>query len=224
MIMTHTRIYIQRCIIFGIIFLLFSGSVCIADPPSIIQKSINASGYCPVNDFDPYPFPNIFVNIPVVAMGSIPTEDSQNSSYHVYTFNQSEYHFAGESIRSVYGVTLQPLWSGIFMLLGGGADGWTAEETDFSAFSTLSFWAKAASNSQNPIRLKVEILDNDGKNNILINTLTTSWQKYSISLTSLLGLNRARIKQLNIIYEQHVIDAAGGMFDGVVYFDQFEME
>ena len=134
--MKRITTYIQRCIMGGILLVVFSSVVCFADPPSIIKKSINASGYCPVNDN--LPFRKVFVNLPVMAMGNMPSANPHASSYHTYTIDTSEYHNEGESIRSEYGVGLQPWWSGIFMLLGGGADGWTAEETDFSSYSTIS--------------------------------------------------------------------------------------
>ncbi len=209
-------------ILCGTLFLAGNLSLCCGEVTSIIRKGLAAQGSF---EGDETPtFEDIFMNIDVANIGNMPSSFPSSTSAHAYSIDSSEFHISSASLKSEYFVGLSPWWSGMFMVLGGGADGWTPEEFDFSSFDYLTFWAKAASSSENPTVCKLEIVDNDGVSNVQISDITTSWKKFSVDLDSLGDLNKDRIKQINIVYENIPIDDAGGAFDGIVYFDEFQFE
>jgi hypothetical protein len=160
-------------------------------------------------------------------MGSM--SGSNDANAHTITFDNSVFHVFPASLRSTYKVPnlAEPNnnWCGMFMLLGGGADGWTAQECDLSSFDRLSFWVRAASDAGNPKRFKIELLfGTEGKAGFYVDTITSSWQKMIIPLSSLVGLDRSCIKQINIIYEREVIQSMDGSTAGVLFFDELQFE
>jgi len=127
-------------------------------------------------------------------------------------------------LKSSYDVRYDT-WAGMFMLLGGGADGWTGVPCDFSNYRYLSFFYRAESDARNPRILKIEIQDGDGTSaSVYVDIVISTWRWWRIDLTALAGLDRSAITQINIIYEDWRIQDAGGNRVGGVYFDGMQFE
>lgn len=141
---------------------------------------------------------------------------------HTTLFTADGYSAAGFGLTSNYNLSVDT-WCGFFMILGGG---WTPEACDLSNYRYLSFYVKAKTALQNPTVCKLEIISGsaDWKYTTPINSLTTSWQKKKIDLSSVANLQRNAIKQINIIYERSVIAGNDGALTGSVCFDNFQFE
>lgn len=149
-----------------------------------------------------------------------------NLNDHTATFTKSEAHDFQGALESAYKFETET-WCGLYMILGGGDGnnaGWTAEPCDFSRFNKLTFWAKAASKLENPKKFKIEIVDSNKKASVYCDGLTDQWAKYSIDLNQIDDLNKATIKQLNVIYEMFQVFISEGSKRGRVYFDDFRFE
>lgn len=141
--------------------------------------------------------------------------DMNNSS----TVFETTGHNYARSMRSNYALASGE-WCGWFMLFGGGADGWAAQECNFSAYTSLTMWVKANSDAENPTRIKIEIKHGAGSTtNVNLTGITTSWQKYTINLATV-GVDKTKIKQINGIYEYAVaVDKSGALI-----FDEIQFE
>ncbi|MFC2061176.1 carbohydrate binding domain-containing protein [Elusimicrobiota bacterium] len=158
--------------------------------------------------------------------------DLIDNGAHNTTFNTSIYNEYSRSMRSQYDVSSDGNWSGLYMVFGGGNNGWTAQSSNFSDYRYLTFQARVGSSSTNPVKFKVEIMDHDSTHQVVIpdntttpgSNLSTSWQEYRIDMNTIGGLNKGTIKQINVIYEYWRINGAGGDLSGTVYFDEIQFE
>lgn len=113
-------------------------------------------------------------------------------------------------------------WSGVYMIFGGGNNGFTAAPHNFSAYTYLKFNIKAGSTTANPKALKVEILYNGGKKEAIIGGIvSTGW---ITALVPLSGADKTTLKQVNLIFDSGTIDSAGGNRAGLVYIDNVRFE
>jgi hypothetical protein len=143
---------------------------------------------------------------------------SMNTSTMAY--DGTIYHNFKNSLKSTYDVTAtSPGWCGHYFLLGGGSDGWTAEQCNFSAYTKLTMWVKANSSTENPGKVKIEIANGTATASVYLSGITTSWAKYSIDLSAA-GVDKTKIKQFNIIYENS--QATNKV--GTVNFDEVQFE
>ncbi|MCK9582412.1 MAG: hypothetical protein M0Q46_02140 [Endomicrobiales bacterium] len=109
---------------------------------------------------------------------------------------------------------------GTYMLFGGTTTLWGQCPHDFSQYSKLKFRMKANSSTENPETFKLELVDSGGTRNVVPTGITTSWQEYSIDLTSFSGLDKTTIQKLSTVFEDwRVVDKTG-----VVYFDDIRFE
>jgi hypothetical protein len=143
--------------------------------------------------------------------------------YYTHSFTTDEYISSPGALASSYNATSDP-WGGQFIIFGGGADGWTEIPHNFSDYNYLSLYVKAKSEAENPKKVKIEIIDNSATRSVTLTNITTSWKDYTIQLTSFSGLDKTTIRKMTIVYEQGVIDTAGGSRQGVLYIDNLQFE
>lgn len=159
-------------------------------------------------------------------MGSMPDPEKHSDS-----FSNSVYHSYPFSLKSHYNLDTGE-WSGFFSMFGGGDNGWTAVESDFSQYNYLTFWVGHVSGDGNPRVFEIELEDKDSKVKITVpdetleNTeITDGWQKYTIDLNEVDNLDKSTIKQLSVIYDKDSIWWRGGNFqEGILYFDEIQFE
>ncbi|MFH1385294.1 MAG: carbohydrate binding domain-containing protein [Candidatus Omnitrophota bacterium] len=154
--------------------------------------------------------------------------NSGNLGNHSSSYDDTVYHNASRSLKSQYNITVEN-YCGMFMLFGGGNDGWTAQECDFSDYKKFVFYARAASAATNPKVFKLEIVDGDGTVSIFITGISTAWKKYTLDFKNVPEINKGTIKQINIIYERtspggYGIIEQGGAPSGTLYFDEIQFE
>jgi hypothetical protein len=165
-------------------------------------------------------------------MGSMSANGTPTA--HTISYDATTYHDHPRAMRVAYDLATDS-WAGMFMLFGGGSfstatsqdpqDGWYAMPCDFSDYRYLSLWVRAASETQNPELIKIEIKDDDTTQlSIYLQNITTEWQQYRFDLNAFSEINTARITQINFIYERIPINTVGGDRAGVVYFDDIEFQ
>jgi len=143
---------------------------------------------------------------------------------HSFTTTSGNYISSPSALESTYNVAGSNDWGGQFIIFGGGADGWTEIPHNLSDYNYLSLYVKAKSETENPKKVKIEIIDNSGTRWVRLTDITTSWKDYTIQLTSFSGLDKTTIRKMTIVYEQGVIDTAGGSRQGVLYIDNLQFE
>lgn len=153
-----------------------------------------------------------------------------------YSFSSATYISAPYSMMSQYTV-IYPGWAGHSFIFGGGnADyalgsvthpekmGWVAVPHDFTGFNSLKFSVRSLATGQNPVMLRIELVDNGGTRFVRKSAVTDSWQPWTIDLTEFSDLNKTSIKQMNIVYEDWSIEGAGGNWVGGIYIDDIRFE
>lgn len=164
-----------------------------------------------------------------------PDSPTNRKAYHSFSFESSEYHNYSLSLSSVYDTDVADGggWCGYFMIFGGGETGWDpSQQYGFSAYNKITLWVKAASNSQNPKTINIELKDCIATRVANIpddsttpsEPITTEWKKYTIDLVKFSGLYKNQIKQMNIIYQKSDIVDKGGDTSGILYFDEIQFE
>lgn len=150
-----------------------------------------------------------------------------DSAAHTFSFNPSEFHTAARGLESNYTVT--DGFAGIYFLFGGGLDGNSAYPHNFASRNALTLWVKAQNFTAHPDRIKIELAGGSGA--VFAVTLPdgiggpafgNTWQKYTIPLTSFLGLDKGSIRQMNIVYDTGLAGAGNGV--GKLYFDEIQFE
>lgn len=115
-------------------------------------------------------------------------------------------------------------WSILYILFGGGSNGWQAQECDFGEYTKLTFWIKAESDNENPESIKIELEDKYGKKEQSIYSITTTWKKYELWLNSFNDgyntLDKTSIKKLIFVLEQE--QASDDL--GAIYIDEIQFE
>ncbi len=152
-----------------------------------------------------------------------------------YSIVNSTYTSPPYSMQTQY--TVNPGFSGQDFIFGGGNSdntlgavahpekmGWIAVPHDFTGFNSLKFSVRSLATGQNPVILKIELVDNGGTRFVRKASVTDSWQPWTIDLTEFSGLDKASIKQMNIVYEDWVIAGAGGNQVGGIYIDDIRFE
>lgn len=152
------------------------------------------------------------------------------------SYDSMVYHKNKNSLKSVYNTnTSKDKWCGHFIIFGGGKDGWTAQSHDFSDYSKLTLWVRSNSEEENPTVFKIELVDNDSVEKLVIPSDTEegesagiphdgSWQKYTMNINNISGLDKSKIKQINIIYEDWRIMKEDGNAEGILFFDEIQFE
>ncbi|MDP3790171.1 MAG: hypothetical protein Q8R48_07210 [Candidatus Omnitrophota bacterium] len=110
--------------------------------------------------------------------------------------------------------------------------GWIAIPHDFSAYTNITFKARAETDAKNPKTMKLELAYGVGDNNtyVLIDAipfggfLTTSWKTYTIPLSAFPLLGTNPIKKLTFTFEGWRIGDAGGSKTGTVFIDSVQFE
>ena len=137
--------------------------------------------------------------------------------------------------------TVNPGWAGHDFIFGGGNTddsiatvahpekmGWIAVAHNFSNFNYLKFSVRALDSTHNPVVLRIELVDNSGTRYVRKTSVTTDWAEWSIGIGALnnefSGLDRASIKQVNIVYEDWVIAGFNGNKVGSIYIDDIRFE
>jgi len=152
--------------------------------------------------------------------GNMGNMDSEGGS-KTYSIATSTYHNTPNSLLSEYDVTSG--WAGVFKIFGGGGDGWTAIQHNFSAYDKLTLWVKAKSETENPKKVKIELGDRYCNYNRFnrIDNITTDWQKFSLLLTDFPSLDKESIKHINFVYENsQVVHRIGGVYIDDVQFEK----
>ena len=143
---------------------------------------------------------------------------------HSYTNAPGTYNVYPWAFQSGYSVPAVNNFSYNFIILGGGADGWTAVPCNFSAYRYFKFWARAASAGANPVSFKIEIQSTGHTSpplQLIIGGLTTTYQLFEVDLNSSSVapyIDKTAIKQIAIVYENFRVTNKSG----TVYFDDFE--
>jgi len=158
------------------------------------------------------------------------SSDSNVSNYCDESYDATTSSGAVRSWKLSYTV-VSGGYCGTFSQFGGGSDWITAAPHDFSQYSKLKFRVKANSSGENPVYFKVELKDTDaiyaGDHFAYIPAggVSTSWQEYSMDLTSFINwggtvLNKAAIKEMNFTFEYSHVTAKVG----VIYVDDIRFE
>lgn len=160
-----------------------------------------------------------------------------------YSIVNSDYSSAPYSMQTQY--TVNPGFAGQDFIFGGGnADstltavthsekmGWIAVEHNFTGFSSLKFSVRSLATGQNPVILRIELVDNGGTRYVRKASVTDSWQPWIINFSEFVDANdvskhnleKTSIKQMNIVYEDWAIGDAGGNKVGGIYIDDIRFE
>jgi len=151
-------------------------------------------------------------------IGDMPTLNFSHS------FISGQYVSPPNALESSYNVT-SDAWGGQFIIFGGGEDGWTEIPHNLSDYNYLSMYVKAKTDAENPKKVKIEIIDSSGTPYwVRLTNIPTNWYQYTIPLDLFVGLNKTTIKKMTIVYEQAIIDAAGGSKKGVLYIDNIQFK
>ncbi len=159
-------------------------------------------------------------------------------SLNKYSFSNTtnEYDPGGypNGLKLEYNVTTGFAYT--FLIFGGGQDidpnpatnksGWIAIPHNFSAYTKLTFRIRARSLLENPIQIKVELVDSGAARSVAIGSISsTIWQVYELPLSSFdPSLDKTSIKQLTFVFEDWRITGAGGSKVGVVFIDSIQFE
>jgi len=145
---------------------------------------------------------------------------------HSFTSTSGNYVSPPCALESVYNVTSANPYGGQYIIFGGGTDGWTEIPHDFSAYDYVSLWIKAKSDTENPKKLKVEMVDRASPPFPAVYLdITPSWKRRVIPLSAFtLGLDKSNIKKMTFVYEDWAIDGAGGNRQGVLYIDDLRFD
>jgi len=123
-------------------------------------------------------------------------------------------------------------WAGCYFIIGGGATGNVATAHDFSAYSKLKISVAGATGIAPPEKFRIELVSTNGTSSVYVpidpacdtwsivgpQISSTSWNTYTINLSSFTALNKATIMQMNIIFDgANVIVPTG-----TVYFDDID--
>lgn len=137
------------------------------------------------------------------------------------TFDPAVFRTSSRSLRSNYNVSSSFSWQGHWLVLGGGASGFTAVPVNAFNYRYFRFYARARSAGENPGSFKLEI-ESPGRRAIIILTgLTTSFLPYVVDLNNpsvASQVDKTSIQQINIVYENtRAVNKIGA-----VYFDDIE--
>jgi len=160
---------------------------------------------------------------------------SPASHQSTYSNVSGTFHNFSHSLSSIYNVSPSGSYVGIYFILGGGANGYTAYPHNFSGYSKISFWMKGNSAKETPKNIKIEIVDKNGTRFAVIpndtttpnSPLSTQWKNYVINFSKFLdsadwakavGIDAASIQQVNIVYE----DWRAVNKTGKVFYDEIE--
>jgi hypothetical protein len=143
----------------------------------------------------------------------------------VVTYDETVYHNSPRSMKFDYSVP-PGNWGGYWMKFGGGADGQTPSQHNFSAYGKLRLSVKGASGLTPPTKFVVELQDGLTHSAFVPDNTTTpgvpisssTWTTYDINLSSFSGLDTKIIQQMNIVFQ----DGTAGAQIGTVYFDEIE--
>ena len=157
------------------------------------------------------------------AIGDMPTPDFM----HSFTDTSGNYLSSPCAMKSTYFVGASSEWGGQFIIIGGGASGWTEIPHNFSDYNYISVCVKAKSTSENPKVLKIEVVDSsNNKYYSVLTNIQTYWQRYIVPLSYLVaaGLDKTSIKKITLVYEDWRIENAGGSRQGVLYIDNLRFD
>jgi len=158
-----------------------------------------------------------------------------SASLNKYEFTNvsNEYSPYPNGMRLTYNITPGGSYSYVFILFGGGntdnsvahpeAGGWIAIPQNFNAFNYLTLRIRAASDSENPKSIKLEIVDGGGTKYSVLTGITTSWQYWQAPLSVFSGLDKTTIKQITFVFDPTWIPA-GGSKSGVIYIDYVQFD
>jgi len=142
----------------------------------------------------------------------------------LYGFTSAHYVGSKYSLQMTYNVNASSeAWSGVFMLFGGGDNGWTAVPHDFSAFNYIRLDMRGG-DVNNPKVVKIELVDSAGRRPYYLTGITNTWQFWLVPLSNFSGLNKATIKQMNFVFENGTIGDYGGAKSGDLYVDRIQFE
>ncbi len=147
---------------------------------------------------------------------------SESLNRYDFVSGSNEYSPYPNGMKLTYNVTSG--WSYVFILFGGGSDGWTALPQNLSAFNYLNIRIRARSEAENPKYLKLEIADGTGAKFVVLEGITTSWQYWHVPLSEFTGLDKSTIKQITFVFEDWRISSAGGSKSGVIYIDSVQFD
>ncbi len=163
--------------------------------------------------------------------GEINDMPSTSEHSHSYENLETSYHNYSRGMKSDYNVNLDPYWGGIWTAFGGGSNKNTSQECDFLDYRYLTFYVRAQDSNTNPEVFRIDIVDSNSTEAIFVpdnteegNVISTNWQKYTIDLNNITGLDKSSIKQMNIVYEAGLIEDKSGNKNGVLYFDEIQFE
>ena len=156
--------------------------------------------------------------------GNIGTMPDVNTTV---SYNSSEFSPATRCLAFNYYIP-GTAWSGVYFIIGGGIDKNTAVSHDFSAYNNFKIRVKLSSATNYITKIKFEITDAGGTRVAWIpdnsdegTPLSTSWNEYTVPLTSAGGLQLNSIKQFNIVADYNYRVGAGS---GTVYIDSIRFE
>lgn len=140
------------------------------------------------------------------------------------SFSGEDYHSYPSSLKLDYDLTLD-YYGYAYALFGGGTNGWTAQQSDFSEYSNLSFWIKRKG-TDTVDYMKVEMDTNDGPPSSFtkyIYCISTNWARYSIPL-SLIKRSSTPIDTSKIAKCVFVLEASYNQRKDQIYIDDVHFE
>ncbi len=126
-------------------------------------------------------------------------------------------HFFSNGLDYRYNVSSG--WAAVYIIFGGGNNGWIKMPCDLSDYNRLTFNIKAKSAGENPGEIKIE-LKSPTVSFVRKSGITTTWQKFSILLNSFSGLNKNAIEELCFTFEDWRVTNK----IGEVYIDEVQFE
>lgn len=129
------------------------------------------------------------------------------------------------TLVSNYDVQTAGSWQGHYCLFGGGVSGWDVYPVSVSHYRYFKFSLKAKSATENPESIKIELKSGNLIAPLVITGITPTFQTMSIDLNAAAlqpFVDKTAFMQINIVYENTRIGAAGGDKKGTLYFDHFE--
>lgn len=130
------------------------------------------------------------------------------------------------------GISLGPTgrWYSVEPKPGGGNNGWTNMQCDFSDYSKLTFYIKSQDGGQRPRQLQIVMEDGDGgwEDGFTAEVsggsnpyITTTWQKFTIPFSCYGSINFGKLKKLSITINNW---CTHGGPNGTVYIDKVQFE
>lgn len=164
-----------------------------------------------------------------IALGGNMGDMAGDGAAHAGTFDAGVFHDAARGLRSQFDVSAPGAWSGFWMIFGGGNTGAVARPVDLTGYTALKLWVRGVNAAQTPARFKIELQDASGAHTRLVPDETTTpaaplsaaWREYTINLSAFPGLDRAGVRQMNVVYENA---QAAPRTAGVLYFDEIRFE